>query len=124
MSIVNDKLFEDKISELKRIEKELQEEKDAVHIVLGEWLSNALDDDKNLELRKLFINKHDDKKYLSLKRQRAVAEKIAENLKALDKTKDSNHAESIASDSKKAEKINTGNSTDSNSNQNSMFGKT
>lgn len=114
MSIVNDKLFEDKISELKRIEDELQAEKNSVLIVLGEWLANALDDKENVELRKLFISKHDDKKYLSLKRQRSVTEKIAENVKALDKTKDSNHAENIASADSKSEKISTDNSENTN----------
>lgn len=107
MSILNDNLFDDKLKELQRIEKELQDEKDAVHIILGQWLVNALDDDKNNELRKLFIDKYDDKKYLSLKRHRSVTEKIANNLKAVTKTTDSNHANKIANDDKKSETVNS-----------------
>lgn len=112
MSIVNDSLFEEKVKELQEIEKQLEQEKNNVYNVLGQWLANALDDKNNKQLIDLFVNKHDDKKYLSLKRQRAVSKKIADNLKSLSKTADSNHADNVVNPAKKAEKIDDNKSDD------------
>lgn len=96
MSIINDDLFTENVSKLKEIKKALNDNKNDALITLGIWLDNALSDDNNNELRKLFIDNAENKKYLTKQNQRNLTKKLADNLVVNSKVKASNHDQTIA----------------------------
>lgn len=98
MSVVSNELFPEHLKKLKALQDELDENKTNVHTTMGIWLDNALTDDKNIELRKLFIENADNKKYLSKKSQRDITKKVANNLDINIRLKDSNHVDNLDKD--------------------------
>lgn len=82
MSIVSDDLFADKVLQLKALKDEIDQDRNEVYQVLGEWLANALDDDDNDELQKIFMAEYGNAKYLRLKRHRELIKLIAKKLEA------------------------------------------
>ena len=95
MSVIKDDLFAENLSKLKEIKQALTDDKNDALITLGAWLDNALDDDNNNDLRQLFIDNAENKKYLTKQYQRDLTKKIAANLKVNDKIKVSNHNKTI-----------------------------
>ena len=96
MSIISDNLLSDKLQAVKQAELELQAEKDRIYIVLGEWLEQALSDNKNQDLITLFVRECENKNYLSKKTQRTTAKRVADKLATTAKTTDSKHADTVA----------------------------
>lgn len=82
MSIVSDDLFADKIKQLQALKNEINQDRDEVHKVLGEWLANALADDNNHELQTIFLDAHDNPKYLRLKKNRALLSTLATKMRS------------------------------------------
>ena len=82
MSIVSDDLFADKVSQLKALKDEIDQDRNEVYQVLGEWLANALDDDDNDALQKIFMAEYGNAKYLRLKRHRELTKLIANKLES------------------------------------------
>lgn len=96
MSIIKDDLFAENLAKLKEIKQALTDDKNDALVTLGTWLDNALSDDNNNDLRKLFIDNAENKKYLTKQHQRDLTKKLADTLTVNDKVKDSNHAQNIA----------------------------
>lgn len=96
MSIIKDDLFAENLAKLKEIKQALNNDKNDALVTLGTWLDNALSDDNNNDLRKLFIDNAENKKYLTKQHQRDLTKRLADNLTINDKVKDSNHAQNIA----------------------------
>ena len=96
MSIIKDDLFAENLAKLKEIKQALNDDKNGALITLGTWLDNALSDDNNSDLRKLFIDEAENKKYLTKQHQRDLTKRLADTLTVNDKVKDSNHAQTIA----------------------------
>ena len=96
MSIIKDDLFAENLAKLKEIKQALNNDKNDALVTLGTWLDNALSDDNNNDLRKLFIDNAENKKYLTKQHQRDLTKRLADNLTVNDKVKDSNHAQNIA----------------------------
>lgn len=82
MSIVSDDLFAEKIAQLQAIKNEIDQDRKEVYQVLGEWLSNALADDDNDVLQKIFMTECGNAKYLRLKRHRELMKLIAQKFEA------------------------------------------
>ena len=80
MSVISDDLFADKIKQLQAIKKEINQDRLEAHQVLGEWLANALDDDDNHELQAIFLDAHDNEKYVRLKKHREFLKSIAHKM--------------------------------------------
>lgn len=96
MSIIKDDLFAENLAKLKEIKQALTDDKNDALVTLGTWLDNALSDDNNNDLRKLFVDNAENKKYLTKQHQRDLTKRLAETLTVNDKVKDSNHAQNIA----------------------------
>lgn len=96
MSIIKDDLFAENLAKLKEIKQALNDDKNDALVTLGTWLDNALSDDNNNDLRKLFIDNAENKKYLTKQHQRDLTKKLADTLTVNDKVKDSKHAQNIA----------------------------
>ena len=90
MSIVSDDLFADKMKQLQALKKEINQDKQELYKVMGEWLANALGDDDNHELQAIFLDSYDNTQYLKLKRHRELLAPIAHKLEAKAKTTPSN----------------------------------
>lgn len=82
MSIVSDDLFADKIKQLQALKNEINQDKDEVYKILGEWLANALADDNNYELQAIFLGAYDSTQYLKLKKRRELLVPIAQKLES------------------------------------------
>ena len=82
MSVISDDLFADKIKQLQAIKKEINQDRLEAHQVLGEWLANALDDDDNHELQAIFLDAHDNEKYVRLKKHREFLKSIAHKMQS------------------------------------------
>ena len=80
MSVISDDLFADKIKQLQAIKKEIDQDRLEAHKILGEWLANALDDDDNHELQAIFLDAHDNEKYVRLKKHREFLKSIAHKM--------------------------------------------
>ena len=80
MSVISDDLFADKIKQLQALKKEINQDRLEAHQVLGEWLANALDDDDNHELQAIFLDAHDNEKYVRLKKHREFLKSIAHKM--------------------------------------------
>ena len=80
MSVISDDLFADKIKQLQAIKKEINQDRLEAHQVLGEWLANALDDDDNHELQAIFLDAHDNERYVRLKKHREFLKSIAHKM--------------------------------------------
>lgn len=96
MSIIKDDFFAENLAKLIEIKQALNNDKNDAIVTLGTWLDNALSDDKNNDLRKLFIDNAENKKYLTKQHQRDLTKRLADTLTVNDKVKDSNHAQNIA----------------------------
>lgn len=82
MSVISDDIFADKVAQLQALKKEIDQDRQEAHQVLGEWLANALDDDGNDALQKIFVAEYGNAKYLRLKRHRELIKLIAKKLEA------------------------------------------
>ena len=82
MSIVSDNLFADKLKQLQALKDEINQDREELYRVMGEWLANALGDDNNHELQTVFLDGYDNTKYLRLKRHRELLVPIANKLQA------------------------------------------
>ena len=80
MSVISDDLFADKMKQLQALKKEINQDRLEAHQVLGEWLANALDDDDNHELQAIFLDAHDNEKYVRLKKHREFLKSIAHKM--------------------------------------------
>ena len=80
MSIISDDLFANKIKQLQALKKEIDQDRLEAHKILGEWLANALDDDDNHELQAIFLDAHDNEKYVRLKKHREFLKSIAHKM--------------------------------------------
>ncbi len=90
MSVIPDEIFSTKLNQLKALKNEIDQDRNEIYTVLGEWLVNALNDDNNKELRELFISGYDNTKYLSKKKQREMIKPIADRTAIKLKTTASN----------------------------------
>ena len=82
MSIISDDLFANKIKQLQALKKEIDQDRLEAHKILGEWLANALDDDDNHELLAIFLDAHDNEKYVRLKKHREFLKAIANKIQS------------------------------------------
>ncbi len=82
MSIISDDLFADKMKQLQALKKEINQDRLEAHQVLGEWLANALNDDDNHELQAIFLDAHDNEKYVRLKKHREFLKSIAHKMQS------------------------------------------
>ena len=80
MSVISDDLFANKIKQLQALKKEIDQDRLEAHKILGEWLANALDDDDNHELQAIFLDAHDNEKYVRLKKHREFLKSIAHKM--------------------------------------------
>lgn len=94
MSLIEDSLLVEKLAAVRLAEQAVKDEKNNYYLVLGEWLENALQDD-NEHLQALFISEADNKNYLSRKGDRNIAKRIADKLSAINRTKSSEHVQSM-----------------------------
>ena len=90
MSIISDDLFAAKIKQLQALKREIDEDKEELYKVMGEWLANALGDDDNHELQAIFLDAYDNPQYLRLKKHRELLVPIAQKLQAEAKVGSSN----------------------------------
>lgn len=90
MSIISDDLFADKLKQLQALKKEINQDKEELYKVMGEWLASALGDNNNHELQAIFLDSHDNAKYLKLKRHRELLLPIAQKLESKVKVTPSN----------------------------------
>lgn len=82
MSVISNDLFADKMRQLQDLKKEIDQDRQEAHQVLGEWLANALDDNNNHELQALFLKAHNNEKYVRLKKHRELLKLIAHKVKS------------------------------------------
>ncbi len=82
MSVISDDLFANKIKQLQALKKEIDQDRLEAHKILGEWLANALDDDDNHELQAIFLDAHDNEKYIRLKKHREFLKSIAHKMQS------------------------------------------
>ena len=82
MSVISDDLFTDKMKQLQALKKEINQDRLEAHQVLGEWLANALDDDDNHELQAIFLDAHDNERYVRLKKHREFLKAIANKIQS------------------------------------------
>ena len=82
MSVISDDLFTDKMKQLQALKKEINQDRLEAHQVLGEWLANALDDDENHELQAIFLDAHDNERYVRLKKHREFLKAIANKIQS------------------------------------------
>lgn len=82
MSVISDDLFADKMRQLQDLKKEIDQDRQEIHQVLGEWLANALDDNNNHELQALFLEAHNNEKYVRLKKHRELLRLIAHKMQS------------------------------------------
>ena len=82
MSVISDDLFTDKMKQLQALKKEINQDRLEAHQVLGEWLANALDDDDNHELQAIFLDAHDNERYVRLKKHREFLNVIANKIQS------------------------------------------
>ena len=80
MTIISDDLFADKLKQLQALKDEINQDREEIHKVMGEWLANALGDDDNHELQAIFLDSHDNTQYLKIKRHRELLVPIAQKL--------------------------------------------
>ena len=80
MSVISDDLFAVKMKQLQALKKEINQDREELYKVMGEWLASALGDDNNHELQAIFLNSYDNPKYLRLKRHRELLVPIANKL--------------------------------------------
>lgn len=85
MSVISDDLFADKMRQLQALKKEIDQDRQEIHQVLGEWLANALSDDTNQELQTIFLNSYNNPKYLRLKKHRELLKSIARKMEGQSK---------------------------------------
>ena len=90
MSIISDDLFADKMKQLQALKKEINQDRLEAHQILGEWLANALDDDNNHELQAIFLDAHDNEKYVRLKKHREFLKSVAHKMQSETKMAPSN----------------------------------
>lgn len=84
MSIVSDDLFAAKMKQLQALKKEINQDKEELYRVMGEWLASALGDNDNHELQAIFLDSHDNPKYLRLKKHRDLLGTVANKLNKLE----------------------------------------
>ena len=84
MTIISDDLFADKLKQLQALKDEINQDREEIHKVMGEWLANALGDDNNHELQAIFLDEHDNTKYLRLKKHRDLLGTVANKLNKLE----------------------------------------
>ena len=90
MSIISDDLFAAKIKQLQALKKEINEDKEELYKVMGEWLASALGDDDNHELQAIFLDAYDNPQYLRLKKHRELLVPIAQKLQGEAEVRSSN----------------------------------
>ena len=90
MSIISDDLFAAKIKQLQALKKEINQDREKLYKVMGEWLANALGDDDNYELQTIFLETYDNPQYLGLKKHREMLVPIANKLQTEAKVRLSN----------------------------------
>ena len=84
MSIISDDLFADKMKQLQALKNEINQDREELYKVMGKWLANALGDDDNHELQAIFLDSHDNPKYLRLKKHRELLGTVANKLNKLE----------------------------------------
>ena len=84
MSIISDDLFAVKMKQLQALKREINQDREELYKVMGEWLANALGDDNNHELQAIFLDNHDNPKYLRLKKHRDLLGTVANKLNKLE----------------------------------------
>ena len=102
MSIISDDLFAVKMKQLQALKNEINQDKEELYKVMGEWLANALGDDDNHELQAIFLDTYDNPKYLRLKKHRELLVPIANKLQGEAKVGSSNFTPPKSTESNQA----------------------